>query len=726
MLKKIDRNIFFLGLISVAIFVFYLFYINFSIDTLILFLSNKIFLGKWLARGVFPWFNPHIFLGLPFAFDSGLGNFHPFNLLFIFPFPWSFALWVSLASFLFMVGYYLFLADFTKTKSFAFILTLILFFSGSGWFRINNPTIFLVVAHFGIFLWSLKFIKKRIYVPLIIGTLLIISGHLQFVVYGFVLGIFVGWRYYKISLLRLITFFAILFFLNAWFFVFSLPLVFDSTRLTMNKDYVSVGSNHPFHLLQTILPFIFGHLSNGSKWQVGPTYTVLISYVFTFFIALSFKLKYKLEYVLMFVILLASLGLVNLPFLRNAGQIMCLLHSVGILVIAHEEKHVFSILKKLRKHVKSLLLLGSSLLICSLFFFSPLFANLFFNALILIHKSPGLFYDLATVKDMGVLMSQSLMFVTLFITTLIFTIYSKNKIRVLTIFIVIEGFIFCSAFNFFVPTSTIFSRPLNLPQNYKNYRVQSSPDVIPYHGISFYMSDVILQPPYSKEVPYVDSNEKSNFTKLRGLFNLYPSTWIMTTDMNAVQGFDTFITKDISTFFTKTSLDFKEEYAFIIKRNPLFAQIVDKPVINGLETSKVTLNDPRWEKLGVRYFISDRPLKKYTLIEEKKGRYIYENEYTLPIYRITDGEIVTTSTPYYSDPNQWKFTISRDDIGKEFQMVMNPGGFVAMLNGKEINIKKEPFLLRIPLYISGDLVVYYSPVRHLYETIASVWKSFRK
>jgi len=73
--------------------------------------------------------------------------------------------------------------------------------------------------------------------------------------------------------------------------------------------------------------------------------------------------------------------------------------------------------------------------------------------------------------------------------------------------------------------------------------------------------------------------------------------------------------------------------------------------------------------------------------------------------------------PYYNDPNQWKFHITQNKIGKEFQMVMNPGGFIATLNGKKIPIKKEKFLLRISLPVQGDLVVFYSPMRHLQETV---------
>ncbi|MEK7079029.1 MAG: hypothetical protein AAB929_03070, partial [Patescibacteria group bacterium] len=84
--------------ISTLLFFFYLFFINLSTDTIILFLAQKLFLGKWLVKGVIPLFNPHIFLGVPFLFDVGMGNLHPFNLFFALPYPYSFALWSAATS----------------------------------------------------------------------------------------------------------------------------------------------------------------------------------------------------------------------------------------------------------------------------------------------------------------------------------------------------------------------------------------------------------------------------------------------------------------------------------------------------------------------------------------------------------------------------------------------------------------------------------------------------
>ena len=290
---------------------------------------------------------------------------------------------------------------------------------------------------------------------------------------------------------------------------------------------------------------------------------------------------------------------------------------------------------------------------------------------------------------------------------------------VVIIFILFEG-IFVNYFHNYFISQDILTKKYSLPplRSASLYRIQTGADVIPYFGFHNYMGNVLFRPPFSKEKPLITPDEEINRSYLRNIMSFYPSTWSMTYDFSAVQGYNTFVTKDIADYFKESSMDYSTEYSYIMQRNNLFGKSEKGLAINGIETSRITLNDSRWEKLGVRYFISDRPLKKYKLIGLKNGRYIYENEYTLPIYRITNGDIVKAAIPVYNDPNQWKFNITEDDIGMEFQMVMNPGGFVAKLNGKDININKKTFLLTIPLEANGELIVYYSPFKHLQETLS--------
>ncbi len=719
MKRTFDGNFILLGLLSFCVFVFYLFFVNLSIDTIILFLSNKIFLGKWLAQGVFPWFNPHIFLGTPFAFDIGLGNLHPFNLFFLLPYPYSFAVWVCATTFLFLSGFYLFFRDFTKTKQFALLLSVILFFTGSGLFRINNPTIYIVIAHAGWFLWVQQFIKSRPLLYYIMGTFLLISGHFQFVVYVLILSVYGAYKWYKIRSVDIIRSNTLLVLINLPHLFFSLPIILESTRMTLSKDYVTVGSNSGYHLIQVILPYILGQLSQGSKWLSVPTYTVLSPMTFTLVLIILISKKKFLEYSVLLFLIVASLGFVNIPFLRNAGQVMVLFHIFGLQLIAQCELNFFKILKKIGLFRFWTLLIGIFFITCSVVSYSHFFTKVITLTFQLVGKERGLFYDDRTITAIGVLVGNSFFHLGLFICFISLCFSIKNKLVIvysLLLFTLFEGVVLQYAFNFYIPNSVLLTSQ-KTPRLLNTYRVQSTPDVIPYHGIAFYMSDVILQPPFSKEIPYVDSNEKKSFQKLTKLFNLFPSTWIMTYEGFSIQGFNTFIPKDLVKFFESNSQDYQTEYKYIIDRNPLFDADVKTTSINGIETSKITLYDPRWEKLGVRYFISDRPLKKYKLIENKNGRYIYENEWASPMYRVVMGDTMTAKRPIYQNPNEWHFDIGFTEKGSNFEMIMNPGGFVATINGKPVAVQKGTFLLRVPLTREGKLILRYSPVQHLKETI---------
>jgi len=718
----------FFVLVSIASAIFYYFHVNFSIDLIILFLAEKIYLGKWLARGIIPLFNSHIYAGIPFLFDVGMGNLHPFNIFFILSYPLSFSVWIFASFLLMLSGFYFFFRQFTKTSIFALICVLIFFFSGSGYWRINNPTIFLVIAHFGFYFYFLRDLIKKTFSFrfILLGILIALSGHIQFVLYGYILSILIAIFVYKISFKRLFLNYLILGIGISGYFILSLPIVINSTRITSDKDYITMGRLPIQQVIEFLLPLFFGYVKNGSSWNVGQTFVVLISSLFTFFLLIlginHNKEKRMSDWLIMVFFLLCSFGLFNFPFFRAPSQILLLFHIWGLIYISGNEQNLRALIEK-KLNLRFIAPVGLVISICTYSFFSTsLFSKLFVWVYTFIKKRPpNLFFDLTTIQAIGKLIGLNfIIYIALFTLLLILGNRHKKKylFPILIIFILFEG-IFVNYFhNYFIPQDVIIKK-FSLPplKNAAVYRIQTGADVIPYFGFHNYMGSMLFRPPFSKEKSFITPDEEKYRTYLTHIMSFYPSTWSMTYGLSAVQGYNTFVTKDIADYFKESSSDYGNEYSYIIKRNNLFGQSEKGLAINGIETSRVTLNDPRWEKLGVRYFLSDRPLKKYTLLEKSNGRYIYENSKTLPIYRITDGNVISAMPPYYNDPNQWKFHITQNKIGKEFQMVMNPGGFIATLNGKEILIKKEKFLLRIPLHEQGDLIVRYSPILHLVESV---------
>ncbi len=731
-MKPQHKYCFFLVLIAFICAVFYYFQVNLSTDLIILFIAQKLFLGSWLSKGIMPLLNPHIFAGIPFVFDVGMGNLHPFNLFFLLPYPLSFSIWIFTSFSLFLVGFYYFFRKFTSTDFFAFFLVLVLFFSGSGYWRINNPTIFLVIAHYGFFFYFLEELRRKSYsLPFIIfGILMALSGHIQFVLYGYILSLLIAIFAYKISWRKLFLNYLLIGISIAWYFIFSLPLVVNSTRITSDKDYLTMGRLPIQQVLEFLFPFIFGYVRNGSSWNVGPTFVILISSLFTFFLGVitifGKKKKILVDMIILLTLLLSSFGLFNFPFFRAPSQILLLFHVWGLVLIAQNETLLLSFLKGINKKLWG----GIGFIISTiiyLFFSTPLFTKLFLFGYVFIKKRPpNLFFDIATITAIGRLVGLNfVIYIVLFLILFIVGFLKKKEYIAygLIVFVIFEG-VFVNYFhNTFIPQGILTQKyPVPSVIDSNLYRVQTGSDVIPYFGFHNYIGNILFRPPFSKEKSLIDINEERNFPYLKKIMSYYPSTWSMTYGLSAIQGYNTFVTKDIADYFKKPSADYTTEYAYIIQRNGLFGQSEKGLAINGIETSKITLGDPRWGQLGVRYFITDRPLKEYSLLQEKKGVFIYENTNALPIYRIADFHGIQAKKPFYMDPNQWKFHVTKSDVGKEFQMVINPSGFVAKLNGKEISVKKGSFLLQVPLKSQGDLVVFYSPARHLKETLESVLK----
>lgn len=684
-----------------------------------LFLTAKIFLGKWLSRGVFPFFNPYIFAGIPFAFDIGMGNFHPLNLLFIFPYPLSFSLWSAVVCFIFLWGYYSLFNLFTKNRISSLLLTLIMFFSGSGFFlRMNNPMILVVIAHYGLFLSSLIKLKnkdiKSFVLPLLWGILMTISGHFQFVLYGYILGIIVGILFFKIKLKKLILFYFLLFLLTSWYYIFSLPLILASTRFVSSQN---TGLIYPVQLIQLIIPFIFGEKFSGARWNIGFDTVINVSMFFTaalFFLIL--KKKINLVYlVTLFFLILLSFGLLPTPLLRNPGQIFVMIHIIGLILLAKNEKNLTDIINRLNKKY----LFFSFLIIIgfTFFFYSQLFSKLFMTVYRLLkHNQISLFYDKKTVLAIGFLMGKSFVIWGLFFVSLLFIKFYKRVVwSWLILFIVIEGLTINCYQNYFIPSSIITTK-INLPKkiDFLNYRIQSTSDTLPYFGFNIYVDNVYFQPPFSKEKTFFDKQEKKNYSYLKKIINLNPSSWSMISNTNSVQGYATFVPQKMAEFFNKPSEDYRAEYDYIIKRNVFFGEDKKTSHINALDTSKITIYDKRWQEMGVRYFISDRPLKKYKLIY-KDDRYFYENEKTLPIFRLVDENRSYLFKPVNENPNEIGFKINKKDLGKRLIININPGGFTAKLDDKKINIKKNQFEIEINLDKEGLLKVYYSSWQHLKE-----------
>ncbi len=353
------------------------------------------------------------------------------------------------------------------------------------------------------------------------------------------------------------------------------------------------------------------------------------------------------------------------------------------------------------------------------FFVSPLFPLLFQNGYAMLkHGAVSLFFTLDTVRAIGRLMGLS--FIPMGLLGFMMYAGSMNKkygIYFLLLFVFIEGLLVNYFHGYFIPASAL-SVKTSFPKSIdaKTYRIQSTSDVIPYTGFHTYMSSIMFRPPFSKEKSMIDLYEEQSYDKLKKTLVTIPTSWAAVANTYAVQGYNTFVPKKLATYFSNFSHNYQSEYSYIISRNEEFAKTTKTSHINALDTSRVTMNDDRWGRLGIRYIISDRPLKKYELLLKEGGTYYYEIESAPPIYRYIEGtDKETVAVPTYVNPNRVEFAISKKEISKKLVLIMNPKGFVAFQNGKEIPIEKGDFEMIIQPTQIGRLTVFYSPLRHLIE-----------
>ncbi len=334
--------------ISLVVSLFYFFYINLDTDSILLFLSQKLFLGNWLKKGIMPFYNPHIFLGTPFAFDPGLGNLHPFNLFFLLPHPLSYAIWTGTVTFLFLSGFYVFFFRLTRNSYVGFLFALVFIFSGSGLTRLNNPTIYIVIAHWGWFLYTHFFIKtkKGLLFFLLIGVLMTLSGHLQFVLLGYLLGFILGVYESKITCKRILFCYGLLFLVTLWYYVLSIPIIVESTRWGMSHLFLNDGKIQLQQLLQIFFPYIHGSIRSGYYFGAGPKPILgmsLMAIIFLFFSVI--KKRISLQYlILIFSMVFVSLGMIAFPFFR-VSQIWSVIH---VLILVAISKHTVTVFTKMR------------------------------------------------------------------------------------------------------------------------------------------------------------------------------------------------------------------------------------------------------------------------------------------------------------------------------------------------------------------------------------------
>ncbi|HSD98454.1 MAG TPA: YfhO family protein [Patescibacteria group bacterium] len=263
----------------------------------------KYFLVDSIKKGDFPFWNPYILGGMPYAADLNVGTFNPFNFLyFLFPIPRALTLHVILD--LFLIGSFEFMLLKQKVSRYSALLGAIIFMlSGTVFLFTSNVTILHVILFIPLlflFVEKFTFSKKAKYFLLLILTqvLQIISGHPQITYYTiFFISLYILFQknlpFYKrfwqvvfyiifsvsISSFQLIPFF---------------ELVLHSSRPINSLAYASSGSLSISHIITIFFPTFFGTKLFGTWWGSQITLFGYISVAGLLFLLVGlFSTKFK-------------------------------------------------------------------------------------------------------------------------------------------------------------------------------------------------------------------------------------------------------------------------------------------------------------------------------------------------------------------------------------------------------------------------------------------------
>lgn len=733
--KHQNKIIFLSAIISLLISIFYFFYVNLPTDSLILFLPNKIFLGEWLKKGIVPFYNPYIFLGIPFLFDIGLGNLHPFNILFIFPYPLSLSLWIFATVFIFSFGFLNLFYSLNKNLKWSFLFFLIILFSGQGIFiRMNNPTIWAVISHWGIYLYTLKNIKKNRYGLVIFwAVMMALAGHFQMVVFGFLLGFLFAILIYTIQLKKLLKLHFLILIVIFPYLLFSTPLVFESTRINLSSEYSKSASLSPFHLIQIFLPLIFGNIKEGAQWFVNQTEVIISSILISFFLfILAYRRKLNKFFIIGLIsLLIISFGLIYIPFLRNLQQIYAIIFFLIMGKVAREEKIINRFFQNLANNkMIVLLLLLISFIVISIFIF---FDRFFITLLMLLKRYPHPFYDLPTISAIKLLLVKSIFLYILFLFLLI--VFKKKILIGLLFFVLIEGLILNYFHNFFVSQRIIvdyaFKKPFikEIDNDKKEFRIQSVLDVYPYTGIHSYIPGILKRPPFSKEKDFFENEKNTDFPFLKNNLLAMEANWNIVFNLKSIQGYATFVPKNISSYFSHPSYDYKEKYAHILAKNPFLGGEDKGCHINYIESSRITFSDQRWENLGIKYIVSPFPLNNYynlKLYNIISGFYLYQTKNPKPIYSAFIGKKTIIPKVIYQDPNTTRLSFpNKLPNTAKFVIIEQAGGKIIKVNGNKLKKYPQGFYFYVYLPKNTSIIeIYYSPIQHLYEQLLKYFSNF--
>lgn len=274
---KLLPFLFFLGVVGVLFYkILFLGQVFYEGDNFHLNIPTKYFLLQQISHGIFPLWNPYLFLGIPYFADLNVGTFFPLNVLyFLFSVPRALSLIAGLDIFLIGVFQYVFLRKLRLNKFSAMLGGSIFAFGGMPFLLINNITYLNVVIFIPLlFLFSFLVIQTRkakwLFLLIILQLLQIVSGHPQPTYYTmfFISLYFLCFSKFSIQKRFFIwaSYMVLSVLLSSFQLIPFIEYVLQATRQTQSIPYASSG-NLPLSGLPIFLfPLLYGNHIDGNWW----------------------------------------------------------------------------------------------------------------------------------------------------------------------------------------------------------------------------------------------------------------------------------------------------------------------------------------------------------------------------------------------------------------------------------------------------------------------------
>lgn len=686
----------------------------------------KNFLLRSLLSGVFPLWNPYILSGYPVFADTSLGTYYPPNFLIVLsPTMRMFSLVIVLHFFISLVSMYLLARRLSLSKTAAIFSAVVFSFSGLMINYIADTSRLFVVALFPLFFFSLLtlFRKKNhfwFFITSLVLSLQIFAGHIQYVFLELlILPFFIFLNYAKKELtFRIILTVGVIVLSVLFSSVVLLPsfeIIPYTTRseIFQHQEIYQNFSLKFASLIKFLLAHFWGVKRDGSAWGVmDSSLTGYIGFISLILVLLSIKkLFLKRNFFLFIIISLFSLIMsfgVNLPFFNLFINIIPIFKifrnpmaflSIYTLATALISGYALDILNL--KNRKNLLFIFLSLTVTSLlvYFLILIDNSIPYKILVfvanLVRKKLSLFHTI----EVDFLIAKFITFNILFVSILTFFAFLVKRKAIFILVVFLDLLVLTRSEFFTINNDYLANHQRNnsaasyLKQNLGSYRYLSTSDIAPYSGLGNYFGNLAFQPPFSKEGERLSRQVMDS--NLVHEINLIPPDFSTYYGIPSVYGWATFILKDYNSIFQKTG-QLNELYQEAGKYNPFIKEIKPDVSLTTIDLSRLSLNDEIFDKLAVKYVVTDREvyLLHHKLVFKNEGISIYENEKVMPRVVVVDEKNNIVENPLIISYNPNSTSIKVQNKGKLILWDTYYKGWKAYVNGQKTQLKPYENIFR--------------------------------